>query len=808
MSTVVGAVLMLGILVSALALYQVNVVPDENQAVEYEHNQQTQSQLQDLRNTIVSVPGGGSGGADSVSLGTSYPSRSMTVNPPPSSGTLASESLGEIVIENATSIDGDEVPIENWSRETYGLTYTPRYNEYRNAPVTVLEHGFLYNHHSNDATIPIGDQIVIDGDEIMIVTMTGNLSTSSSSTVSVETRAFSTSSNTVSIEEDNGPITMTLPTSNFEAWNDSLRQSDAVLEDSIEEAGTAEQPAIRFQLVDQSYSLRMAEVGVGDATRADAVDRVSYMTVVDEFAPTAIIEVRDVLNNPVRNVEITNEGDGILRSTSTGSDGQVRIDELEAGNTVKLSIDGSDVEIEFEVRAGSGSGGEGDGATPAYWVDWQDPSGQVGVDEDECNENACVVTGNEIDLTMETDDVADGARVDFSVNDTSVGTVSPNTGWSDSAGTNTTTFTVNDDAEDGDSVKVYTSSGSDGDTIVLTISREPDGELTFNDQTIPPEGAVEVEDVWFSNTENGDATVVIENSSGAEVGERTVDAGGDYSIEVDHDSFDPGEDLTAVLYDNEDGTNELNRDTATVTTVEGSPYFEVEIDDTNSPVVEGETLLVNATIVNTGDFEGTQTIELEIDGEGVVDSTTVENLAGGQSEEITLEWETEQGNSGNYTAIVSSENTSDSQGISVNRSQAGQVQVTPNVENAGGSGKLEFELENTGDIDVTINAIAINGTTNEDIIYVSEGEALTLGTTGNTDVLVNERINIDSSNFETAEIYNFDQNVPLPSGQAELFEFDRFQTDQGNTNMGDVTVTITLIFEDQSSATLDLDPNA
>ncbi|WP_312907706.1 hypothetical protein [Natronosalvus caseinilyticus] len=606
MSTVVGAVLMLGILVSALALYQVNVVPDENQAVEYEHNQQTQSQLQDLRNTVVSIPGGGSGGADSVSLGTSYPPRSMTVNPPPSSGTLASESLGEITIENATSIDGDEVPIENWSRETYGLTYTPGYNEYRNAPTTVLEHGFLYNHHSNNATIPIGDQIVIDGDEITIITMTGNLSISSSSTVSVQTRAFSTSSNTVSINQtdESNPITITLPTTNYEAWNDSLRESDSVLEGSIEEAGTTDQPAIRFQLVNQSYSLQMAEVGIGDATRADAVDRVSYMTVVDEFAPTAIVEVRDVLNNPVRNVEITNEGDGILRSTSTGSDGQVRIDELEAGDTVKLSIDGSDVDIEFEVRAGSGSGGEGDGASPAYWVDWQDPSGQDSVDEGECNENACVVTGNEINLTMETDDVADGARVEFSVNNTSVGTVSPNTGWTDSAGTNTTTFTVSDVAEDGDSVKVFTSSGSDGDTITLTISREADGALTFNDQSVQPEGAVEVEGVWFSNTHNGDATVVIENSTETVIGERTVDANGDYSIEVDHDSFDSDEELTAILYENENRTNELERDTAAVV-VNSTSQFEsvsVVVEEHQNQGLESATFSYNLSEEATVEF--------------------------------------------------------------------------------------------------------------------------------------------------------------------------------------------------------------
>ncbi|WP_252698866.1 hypothetical protein [Natronosalvus vescus] len=727
-SAVIGAVLLLGIVVTALALYQVNVVPDENQAVEYEHNQQTQSQLQELRNTIVSVPGGGSGGADSVSLGTNYPSRTMTVNPPPSSGTLASEPLGEIVIENATSIDGDEVPIENWARETYGLTYTPGYNEYRNAPTTVFEHGLLYNHHPNNATIPIDNQIVIDGDEITIVTMTGNLSTSSSSTVSVQTRAFSTSSNTVSVAqvEDDNPITMTLPTSNFEAWNASLRESDAVLEDSIEEAGTSEQPAIRFQLVNQSYSLRMAEVGIGDATRADAVDRVSYMTVVDEFAPTTIVEVRDTFNNPVRNVEITNEGDGDLRSTSTGSNGQVRIGELETGDTVELSIDGSDVDIEFEVRAGSGSGGEGDGATPAYWVDWQDPSGQSGVDDEECSANTCVVTGNEIDLTMETDDVADGARVEFSVNDTSVGTVSPNTGWTDSAGTNTTTFTVDDDAEDGDSVKVYTSSGSDGDTIVLTISREPDGALTFNDQTIPPEGAVEVEDVWFSNTENGDATIVIENSSGYEIGSKTVEEDGLYTVDLDHDEFNSGETLTAILYE-EGRSNALDSDAATVTVTDEPTATAIEnAGASDDPISPGQTTTITAEIVDQfGDnYEG-ETVTFTTNGDGTLSSETDTSSENGIVQTVYEAAETDSEDE--VTITISSESPEvDDETVTV--SVVPQTEFVPNRYRDGEGGDSDippFDDDPAGTLESFVN---IQTADNSPATFTSENNPFKIGT--------------------------------------------------------------------------------
>ena len=84
----VGAVLLFGILIISMAMYQATVVPDQNEGVEFNHNQEVQGQMQDLRNTVVSVPGGGGGGSVTVELGTRYPSRSLLVNPGPAYGSL------------------------------------------------------------------------------------------------------------------------------------------------------------------------------------------------------------------------------------------------------------------------------------------------------------------------------------------------------------------------------------------------------------------------------------------------------------------------------------------------------------------------------------------------------------------------------------------------------------------------------------------------------------------------------------------------------------------------------------------------
>ncbi|MFP9192783.1 Ig-like domain-containing protein [Natrialbaceae archaeon A-CW1-1] len=575
-SAVIGAVLLLGIVVTALALYQVNVVPDENQAVEYEHNQQTQSQLQELRNTIVSVPGGGSGGADSVSLGTNYPSRTMTVNPPPSSGTLASEPLGEIIIENATSIDGDEVPIENWARETYGLTYTPGYNEYRNAPTTVLEHGLLYNHHPNNATIPIDNQIVIDGDEITIMTMTGNLSTSSSSTVSVQTRAFSTSSNTVSVKEDDGPVTLTLPTSNFEAWNDSLREADAVLEDSIEEDGTAEQPAIRFQLVNQSYSLRMAEVGIGDATRASVADRAAYLYPVDDRAPVVTAEVRDELNNPVRNVPVTVEVNGEERDqpTTTGSNGQLEIKNVSERDTVTVSVDSGDLEQNTFVVEPSSSGDGGSGSSGLYDIRWsEDQDDPVeNCDEVDCDADYRVSQGAEnVRFTVESD--ASEASADFSYNDKDdIGVRITDSSDFDENGN--AWVELNEFNNEG-VLDLFIYSGGSSDQISVRVSEVVSGEVEIQNEIRETDNDFEVTTSNFEHLDpDAGGYLVVDNGTEevtfSDVGETTV-----YITELESDA---GDELTARLYETEARDNELDSDTTEVLS-EDAPFFDIEVVD-------------------------------------------------------------------------------------------------------------------------------------------------------------------------------------------------------------------------------------
>ncbi|WP_424016636.1 CARDB domain-containing protein [Halorientalis pallida] len=107
--------------------------------------------------------------------------------------------------------------------------------------------------------------------------------------------------------------------------------------------------------------------------------------------------------------------------------------------------------------------------------------------------------------------------------------------------------------------------------------------------------------------------------------------------------------------------------TLTAPPVEQPPNFQVQTLDTNSPVTEGETLTVDATVANTGDREGTQTVTLSVLGTSADQQVT---LAGGASQIVTLSVATETGDAGQYSASVTTENDTASTSVQVNAPDA------------------------------------------------------------------------------------------------------------------------------------------
>ena len=133
------------------------------------------------------------------------------------------------------------------------------------------------------------------------------------------------------------------------------------------------------------------------------------------------------------------------------------------------------------------------------------------------------------------------------------------------------------------------------------------------------------------------------------------------------------------------------------------PNFDVTIDDTNSPITEGEELTVDLTIENTGEETDTQTITLEnFDGDSV-DTASV-TLGEGAQETVTLTWATEAGDAGTDDITVSSDDDTATQSVEIQALPANfdvTIDDTNSPVTAGEDLVVDATIENTGGEEAT-----------------------------------------------------------------------------------------------------------
>ena len=161
-SALVGAVLLLGILVIALASYQAIIVPQQNAQTEFDHNQQVEDEMVELRNALLEARLDSRERATSVKLGTRYQSRTLAVNPPPATGTLQSTPQA-----NFSVIDGDGEEELNLTGNQF-IEYTPSYSEYRDAGTIRYENSLVY-HDFADANVALSSQRLVRNGDILLL---------------------------------------------------------------------------------------------------------------------------------------------------------------------------------------------------------------------------------------------------------------------------------------------------------------------------------------------------------------------------------------------------------------------------------------------------------------------------------------------------------------------------------------------------------------------------------------------------------------------------------------------------------------
>lgn len=197
----VGAVILFSFVVIGLSVYQANVVPQQNKQIEFDHSQEVQSDMVDLRNGIVRAANADESGATDISLGTGYPTRVFALNANPASGRFATTEQKEIEVTEG----GSDVSVCPNADETVRATYEPSYSYYQNGPTTVYENTFVYSDTGDaqivkkEARLVFGESTGTDADNVLnLVAAFGDVSRAGSQPISIDTYSGVSKSKTVS----------------------------------------------------------------------------------------------------------------------------------------------------------------------------------------------------------------------------------------------------------------------------------------------------------------------------------------------------------------------------------------------------------------------------------------------------------------------------------------------------------------------------------------------------------------------------------------------------------------------------------
>ena len=329
-SEVVGAILVFGVLIALLAIFQTQAIPAANQQVEFNHNQEAQGDLVKFHQTTSEVVNTGDKESVGIETGTGYPARLLFYSPPQATGSLSTTDNRTVTITNASATNPevrDYIDSSNLTLSSRTLEYSVNYNYLDNAPTTRYEYGVLYNNFS-DATIIKNPGSVVDDTDINLIFMAGNYSATSGTTQSVDIRPVSAPARPVTVTGDGGSnITLELPTQMpLSTWDEIVGSQSTVLNVSKPTNET-----VRIVLDgDQRYTLRMAGIGLEPGVeKPEAHYIVPAEGGVTDVGPngnaSVTFEVRDRYNNPVAGQAVNITLGGHSEIVNTNGEGRASL---------------------------------------------------------------------------------------------------------------------------------------------------------------------------------------------------------------------------------------------------------------------------------------------------------------------------------------------------------------------------------------------------------------------------------------------------------------------------------------------------
>jgi hypothetical protein len=516
----VGAVLLFGILIILFTFWQAFVVPDQNRQVEFNHNQEIQQQMTQVRSTIISMPGETTPRSVTVNLGVQYPTRLLFSNPGPGAGSLETNNTAnpttEVKINNAI-VDGSNSPgvASFWdgttkAYNTGSLEYSPDYSLLQTAPRTVYSNTVLYNEFplENGSTATVTDQALVDGDTLNLITIGGEYEETRVGRVAVDVNPVSTQSRAVTVQRDGSdPITIELPTRLGEdEWNTLLDTEPArVINDS-------DDSTVTIQLTREEYTLRMTRVGVGTGasdTQPAYIAGVSGPG-IDSQEPvptdanrTVTVEVRDSYNAPVSGINLSasaSNADVAVRpvgNDATNDEGQVtfRIDPTDVNPQTIDSEESVDISFNADNPGQFEDASVGTTLNTAVTLDpslSQSPSFNVGWDVSSIDNNVdnfdCDVSNNTCNISasqtgeLEIDVGANSGTVQFGLTGESAGTLSSLT-KEFTGGSATVDFTASNNIPVNGSreTTVFVFGGDDRSALTINVTNELPGLVHYYD---------------------------------------------------------------------------------------------------------------------------------------------------------------------------------------------------------------------------------------------------------------------------------------------------------------------------------------
>ncbi len=360
LSSLAGFAILLMVITAAYSYFQVYGVPQTCAAYEIKHFSKVVDELCDLTAKVEEVVRTGNGQSQAAELGGSYPEIPFFSTPPGFAGSLTSYDA-EVRILNAIAIDSDvrEVwdGVNNPVWKGASLLYEP-VAIYGPSQQARWEYGVVAVGKLNFSAV--SSFKIIDGKEIRVPLLRGNISESGASTT-LSLSPYSGGGRGIAITDNGNPITIELKTSlPLEFWKDYFNSLNSPYVTSVNEFSG-------YVVITLSRGITYYLVGGAAALVPEkAPQHYLYRLTPNSTTPaTLAVEVRDDFNNPVPGINVTFEVIGgsvtLTDGANTGSALTVRsncggiaaVIASSGSGSVKASItrpDGSTFDVVFYVR--------------------------------------------------------------------------------------------------------------------------------------------------------------------------------------------------------------------------------------------------------------------------------------------------------------------------------------------------------------------------------------------------------------------------------------------------------------------------